>query len=253
MSIKKVKFLRVGGLSSVNQKGYKSDPETYHAPPAKKGIYCFVEGFYESFLLSGSMSKIGKRHSKFEYVKDRKGEKVRLPESPVEKHFKKYPEDKKKVDELCSPITMINEDNYISRSEAEDRLLPKEVMEQERKFYDQWDDKLFNSWSFRDDSGATWFIKPKQLKKFYHYGELWHHLGDNLKPHEIIERKGSWVKTDFENYKKALKKEYAKIKQPWVQHSFQKFQDKEFWVGNWGKDHMEVFIEKVQETKNGKY
>lgn len=47
-------FLRWGGLSPVIQKGFKPEMPTYHAPPAKRGLYAFPEGCVERFLLSGN-------------------------------------------------------------------------------------------------------------------------------------------------------------------------------------------------------
>lgn len=46
---KPMTFLRFGGLSKVN---YKSifGKETFHSPPAKKGIYAFIWPYMESFL-----------------------------------------------------------------------------------------------------------------------------------------------------------------------------------------------------------
>ena len=76
-----VTFMRHGGLSSVNQKkGYRNngtDKETFHTPPCRRGIYAFVMGYYESFLVSGVCSKNkcnkeGKiqRYRKFIYTGD---------------------------------------------------------------------------------------------------------------------------------------------------------------------------------------
>jgi hypothetical protein len=44
-----MKFMRVGGLSSIRQKGnYGRD--TFHSAPARKGIYAFIWPYYEPFL-----------------------------------------------------------------------------------------------------------------------------------------------------------------------------------------------------------
>ncbi len=49
--MKKVKFIRFGGLSPVNHKKfYKMD--TYHSPPKRKGIYCFIHPYIETFLIA---------------------------------------------------------------------------------------------------------------------------------------------------------------------------------------------------------
>lgn len=71
--IKNIKFARFGGLSPVVQEGYDPTMPGFHSPPCRKGIYAFVYPYYEPFLLGGSYSKIGTKHSKFEYVKDKDG------------------------------------------------------------------------------------------------------------------------------------------------------------------------------------
>jgi hypothetical protein len=52
---KKVTFVRYGGLSPVKQKGYGET--RFHSPPARHGIYAFVDPFIEMFLLGGDYSK----------------------------------------------------------------------------------------------------------------------------------------------------------------------------------------------------
>ena len=47
--MKKVEFVRFGGLSPVNHKEfYKQD--SFHSPPKKKGIYAFIFPYIEDFL-----------------------------------------------------------------------------------------------------------------------------------------------------------------------------------------------------------
>lgn len=54
-TIKRPTFVRYGGLSSVKQKGYTTDPDAgFHSPPARRGIYAFVQQFVEHFLLGGT-------------------------------------------------------------------------------------------------------------------------------------------------------------------------------------------------------
>lgn len=236
--------MRVGGLNSITQNGFSKDSETFHSPPAKKGIYCFVEGFYESFLLSGSFSKIGQKHSKFKYIKDDQGNPIEA-ESPIDQ----YLEQKGYTSNQLSFMYSIDSIGKNKIEEIKTRLnleIPEDIIEAENKY----SELIFNSWTyFHPKKNVHYFVEPLKIKKFYHYGDLWHHLGNHLKPYQILERKDSWVKTSFLDYKKAYKKEYAKIKQPWVQFSNQNFQDKDFWVGRYGRDHMEVFIEKIIETK----
>jgi hypothetical protein len=46
---KPLTFVRFGGLSKVNQKMFYKD-DTFHAPPAKKGIYAFIWPYIDNFL-----------------------------------------------------------------------------------------------------------------------------------------------------------------------------------------------------------
>lgn len=104
-------FVRFGGLDLKTQKGYKPNPETFHSPPSRRGIYCFPLKAIELFLIGGGYDKLSS------------------------------------------------------------------------------DQKL------------------RMRKEFTHSGNVWHHLGQHCKPHEIIGRHGSWVKTSVSGWKKAFTKE----------------------------------------------
>ena len=60
-----IKFIRVGSLSSVKQKG--------HNAPARRGIYAFVYPFFDTFFLTGDYGAVDHPHAKSEYVKDAQG------------------------------------------------------------------------------------------------------------------------------------------------------------------------------------
>lgn len=53
-SVKKVLFIRWGGLSSTVQKGYNPKMPTMHCPPARRGLYAFPWPQIERFLLGAS-------------------------------------------------------------------------------------------------------------------------------------------------------------------------------------------------------
>jgi hypothetical protein len=44
-------FVRYASLSSVRQGGYDVHAERFHRPPARRGIYAFVTGSVEPFLI----------------------------------------------------------------------------------------------------------------------------------------------------------------------------------------------------------
>jgi hypothetical protein len=62
-------FIRYGGLSSVLQKGERGMPNNPHQAPANRGIFAFVKGFVEPFLLG--TDKIDARRQ--EYIRDKDG------------------------------------------------------------------------------------------------------------------------------------------------------------------------------------
>jgi hypothetical protein len=186
----------------------------FHSPPKRKGIYCFVHPYYEPFLLGGDFSNIKTKHPKFEYVKDKDGNRVEFDnndENNWEQNFMKY-------------YTTIGGGYY---------------------------DKETGDWIQTDD--PHYWVKPKKPKVFTYTGTLWHHLGEHLKPHQIIQEKGCWYLTTYEDYEEAFKKEKSRAV---------KFQSKDSFLGGVDSetfqkaqanpfrfqslDHLEVFIERVK-------
>ena len=90
-------------------------------------------------------------------------------------------------------------------------------------------------------------VKPKIFK---YTGELWHHLGKHCHHCDIIKEHHSWVKTSFEVYVEALRKEFH----------YMKLGGRESYMGKdnapfvncnnptryFTKDHLEVFIERIK-------
>jgi len=65
-TLKKIEFVRFGGLSSVIQKGYDISMPNFHSPPVRRGIYAFVAGQIENFLITERRSKEKPRRFKYE-------------------------------------------------------------------------------------------------------------------------------------------------------------------------------------------
>lgn len=86
-------------------------------------------------------------------------------------------------------------------------------------------------------------LKPKKIKVFEYKGELWHHLGHQLKPSEILLTKGSWYLTTFKTYAKALKKEFSSKKIE-LKNELEIETNNPF--STISTDHLEVFIEKMK-------
>lgn len=228
--IKKIKFSRVGGLSPVIQNGYTLDPNKrgYHTPPARKGFYAFIYPNFDGFLLSGSWSKLGKKNKqeKFEYLKDKDGNKIK---------FYKYDYPYEKV--LSSSTEYMNP------------ILIKHLIQ-------GTDDMTWKYWTedIRDENGDfvnAYLIKKKKLKVFSHTGELWHHLKNSaVKPFEIIEEVGDWIKTDYDTFVKAYEQDKidcVKQLRSNKQFPFEQIQVNTKNVYNFvSKDHLEVFIERLK-------
>lgn len=104
-NLKKVKFLRFGGLSPVIQYGYGNN--TFHAPPAKKGIYAFPYPFIEWFLLGGNYadpkkSIVKNPTNRIQYLRDKKGNLIDTNHPDYEKHSacdKNWTADRRKTEE----------------------------------------------------------------------------------------------------------------------------------------------------------
>lgn len=89
----------------------------------------------------------------------------------------------------------------------------------------------------------------KQRKEFKYTKELWHHLGEHCKPEEIIERKGSWVLTEFSVWEKAYSKESINLRYGENNKHYDMSTNSINEPGRSGvsgmcsKDHFEVFID----------
>lgn len=105
-----------------------------------------------------------------------------------------------------------------------------------------------HKWHQNEDGDEEGLKSPRI---FNYEGDIWHHLGVHLHPTKILEHKGGWYKTTFENYIKSVNKEFHyintikfnsyKLKNPLL--SFIPKTNNPT-IG-WDKDHFEVFIEKV--------
>lgn len=207
-----IKFARFGGLSPVVQKGYTTNPDErgFHTPPARKGFYAFIWPYYEFFLLGGDFSKLGSKYNtaKFEYLKDRNGNKIKYDVDNTE--LKKH----------------LTQGKYVSykRSEAFSDI----------------------SWKIWEHNGYA--VVKKRPKIFTFTGELWHHFNNNsIKPSDTIDRIGDWIKTDYETFVKAFHKDkiIAMLDQRRIGYELEQINPKSPY-NSISKDHLEVFIERIK-------
>ena len=200
---KDLEFVTYGGLSLTKQKGYGGT--TFHSPPASKGIYAFVWPYIERFLLGGGEfvdPKIrGKgQRQRMSYVKDKDGNVITNDHLDWEKYMS---DEMGKVNSFSRKIPGAKED-------------------------DEYDKKY-----------KQFLYKDTPRKKFKYDGPIWHHLMDTVRPHEVLNRHGDWVKTDMDTFKTAFQKE---LKSMLIQSrkDWPTAQPTLKWV-SW--DHLEVFID----------
>lgn len=206
---REMKFVRYGGLSPVKQRGFnKSD--TFHSPPARKGIYAFVDGYIEPFLLGGSYGDPFNKNSsnRFVYVRDKTGNKI--------------------TSEHPDFITTLERGE--SMWERRWKLKPGATPDEDGEYsYDDYIHVL---------------LKKVHPKKFKYDGEIWHHLKKFVPVEKIIRERGSWIKTDMETFKDAFAKNAHESRKDMNKtmgiHGWKPKNPLKFHT----KDHLEVFIER---------
>lgn len=227
---KKLKFARFGGLSSVNQKGYRAEARSFHSPPATRGFYCFVWPYYELFLLSGGWTKDPwTKGAKFTYVRDKEGNVIN----------NKHPDWEK----------LAESERYWSSNTKEWSEHQKKWPEFEDPDYDAKVSALDKDWKDNHADTPQWVLVEKPSPKIFDFdGELWHHLGDTLRPGAVLGRHGSWTKSTVSDYRDALEKEKHLMTKGFMKLAYKDL--KQVPTKRWAvrcsmKDHLEVFIEKV--------
>lgn len=211
------KFIRFGGLSKMDQKN-RYGQDTFHAPPRKKGIYAFPEGTVDKFLL-GATNSPNNPSNKSYWLKDEDGNRI------IDGDFYTDIWDEK----ICS---------YTIKK----KYLPL-VKKHKIKSKDIFSHNINENDS--DDVENIWYICVlKKPRTFEYDGEIWCHLGAQLRPEHIIEENGSWVKVSMDDYNYALKKEYHTLKKDMVKIFGIQWKEKNPF-NFYCKDHLEVFIEKI--------
>lgn len=230
----KIKFARFGGLSSVNQRGYKSNTDSFHGPPCRRGFYAFVWPHYDFFLLSNGKTTTNPWNigTKFRYVKDAKGNIIN----------DKHPEFKE-LSGKHKYWTVHTKLWYNHMQAWEDLNISYDDVN-----YDKLRDEFDAAWETKYNDAAKWVLVQKPSPKIFEYkGNLWHHLSCWLSPSGVIKQKGGWTLSSFEEYKVALEKDmHQAIKLQTHEYNLRKipYSTKNPYHGVC-KDHLEVFIEKL--------
>lgn len=214
-------FVRYGGLSPVKQKGFRSNPHEYdyHTPPARKGIYAFPEYWVEMFLLGGDMDSFGVKN-RVEIVKDKDG-------NPIHNRHPLY-----------------------------DKMLERGDKYWSRNTNKLWPDAFPDGGDFSESDYISYVAKNVTPRKFTYNGPIWHHLEEHIRGGPIMKKRGEWVLTDMDIYKKAFKDEMKNRRKEAIKDLSGMWNDKglpadaQFLGRNpykWhSKDHLEVFIERIK-------
>lgn len=94
------------------------------------------------------------------------------------------------------------------------------------------------------DVDSIYIAYRRKPKRFNYTGPVWHHLKDCVKPENIIEESGCWVKTSYKDFCKALHKRDTKDRFESYMKSSDRHGDPHTHPIRF-KDDYEVFIERI--------
>lgn len=190
------KFVRFGGLSPVNQKGYTTEYKSTHQPPARRGLYAMPYNKIEMYLINAQKPD-GSPSDYAEYVKDKNGR-------PIVGTINLW------IKSELDFENGIKEGSKISR--CRHKYEPKAHIYSFGK-WKNFDIKRYRKddnydYDFNDeDFLGAYFLKLKKPKRFEYNGDIWCHLDVFCKIPEtdILEKKFSWIKLSMKNYLKYLR------------------------------------------------
>lgn len=217
----KMQFVRFGGLSPIKQTHYDtSKDKPFHNPPRKHGLYAFPYPYVEKYLLGATDDPTNISH-KTQWLRDTDGNKVKCDD------FYDY---KSGYDLKLGDYPIVPK--YV-------KLLKKLGIKQK---------DIWRTWDNKDE--CHYMTVMKKPRTFEYGGELWHHLGHHLKPHQILGISGSWTLSDMDDYLFALNREIHETRKQMLK-SWSNFADmkdlmvKDPYKTMFAKDHLEVFIEQI--------
>lgn len=170
------------------------EERSYHTAPVKKGIYAFPKGYIETFLLGLSDSRKnpdGNNNGRRYWIRNENREILTLKD------------------------VYINPYNKIEgiKPEIKGFLKKKGIKSKDLDYIFTGDIENDEDWENPKNFKMTYNTKVHRFK--YSGPYIWHHLDSYndkgtdkniIKPEDIIDRKGSWVKTTMKVWIKALNK-----------------------------------------------
>lgn len=225
-----MKFVRYGGLSSVRQRGYETQATGFHSPPARRGIYAFIWPYVERFLLNGYEMDPYKPNAKYEWVRDKNGNRIPSSERSTIK-------DKERDDKYNDYFNATDQ----KRSGEASRLRKELGIASNHQ-----------CWCPKEE--AWYYTKLKKRREFEVSGEMevWHHLMQHVDESNVLARKGEWwILTTVDTLAHALHKEKHRVRVDiasgtWNTHTYKDakaYSNRHYSQGL--RDTLEVFFEKV--------
>ena len=171
-------FVRYGGLAPVKQAYFKravrearaqDGMASFHSPPAKRGIYSFPFKYVEPFLLGATCSNLSKPGPMMQRLRI-DGKALKWDDHAWESYDEKF-------------RRQVGVSTAVSRRLKEIGYRPRDLVK------------------LKDDTVGI-MLRPRV---YSHTGKIWHHLEEYVSEDAIQKRTGSWVLTDFDTWKSALK------------------------------------------------
>lgn len=213
-------WTRYGNVVPFEQASFAHDESkiSFHAAPARVGLYAFPRGYEEPFLLSSDGSNSPDRLTQRSfYLKDSEGKRFNWKDE-------------------------VNE-SYNSTLHKYERIVTPEV------------NKALNKVGYRtrDIFEVEGFICVMKKPHVFRYeGELWHHLKKHTPEDEVIDTHGSWVKSSFGAWSEAFRRtkhedlKYIRKDSPQARQLLHLDPYKHGRGGFISRDHLEVFFQRVK-------
>lgn len=179
-------FIRWGNLTPSKQLGYGRD--SFHSPPAKRGLYAFVDGLIEPFLLGGFEF----REDRHTWVRKEDGSLIKMNREIDDEHNEEL-KDYVAYDKFWDCWDLKGDYCWVKKTKLDP--FKQYTLDSDDKF-EQYPDNFI--------------AKLKKPKKFKHYGNIWTHYQPKVKDMLSVHN-DSWYLVEYETFVKLYQKKHANI------------------------------------------
>lgn len=224
-----------------------SEDRNFHTPPTVWGFYAFPRGFVCYWLL-GADAEQCRKTNRFHWIRDEHGKKVENDEKQIEETFMDNPQFSYRREKKYSKREKLL--RRINKIRTQHGYFWKNTASHNGKDYLY----TYGNPNYFDFSGDIWHHLEYFEYAFIVYNgydtEKWEQRKIRLVPEEeVLDRCGSWVKTNMRTYRRVLRKYHNMIrfygKNYWCSPKILERQ-KNFAIGSdWDDGVFEVYIEKI--------